>query len=87
MDLAWYANGVTVPRLGDAYGGCLLKGAARVSFAVTLGTVLAERFLDLATLALLLAATVAVAARDALPPEGTRVLAGGLAVTPPVQAG
>src|SRR5919107_633138 len=43
MYVAWFVNCVTVARLGDAYRGYLLKKAAGVSFAVTLGTVLAER--------------------------------------------
>ncbi len=41
--IAWFTNCVTVARLGDAYRGYLLKKASGVSFAVTLGTVLAER--------------------------------------------
>src|SRR5919112_6019100 len=50
MYVAWFANCVTVARLGDAYRGYLLKREAGVSFAVTLGTVLAERLLDLLVL-------------------------------------
>ena len=72
--LARFARWVTVERLADAYRGHLRKGAAGVSFATGLGTLLAEQFLHLATLALLLA-------------EGTRAPASGRAVTPPVQAG
>jgi glycosyltransferase 2 family protein len=60
MYLAWFANCVTVARLGDAYRAYLLKRASGVSFAVTLGTVLSERLLDLAVLAAMLSATVAV---------------------------
>ncbi len=51
MYIAWFANCVTVARLGDAYRGYLLKKEAGVSFAVTLGTILAERLLDLLVLA------------------------------------
>jgi uncharacterized protein (TIRG00374 family) len=46
MYLSWFANCVTVARLGDAYRGYLLKREADVSFTVTLGTVLAERLLQ-----------------------------------------
>ncbi len=60
MYLAWFANCVTIARLGDAYRGYLLKREASVSFAVTLGTVLSERLLDLAVLAALLSATVVI---------------------------
>jgi uncharacterized protein (TIRG00374 family) len=51
MYLAWFTNCITVARLGDAYRGYLLKKAMGVSFAVTLGTVLAERLLDLLVMA------------------------------------
>src|SRR5919112_4504397 len=51
MYLAWFANCVTIARLGDAYRGYLLKREAGVSFAVTVGTILAERLLDLLVLA------------------------------------
>ncbi len=54
MYLAWFANCITVARLGDLYRSYLLKRSAGISFAVTLGTVLAERVLDLAVLAVLL---------------------------------
>ncbi len=76
MYLAWFANCITVARLGDVYRGYLLKRSAGISFAVTLGTVLAERVLDLAVLAVLLSATVLVASYGTLPEEAT----GGLAV-------
>jgi len=78
MYLAWLANCVTVARLGDAYRACLLKGAAGVSFAVTLGTVLAERLLDLVVLALMLGAGVLILFGSWLPPEVARALASGL---------
>jgi glycosyltransferase 2 family protein len=60
MYLAWFANCVTVARLGDVYRAHLLKRASGVSFAVTLGTVLSERLLDLAVLAAMLSATVVI---------------------------
>ncbi len=60
MYLAWFANCVTVARLGDAYRAHLLRRASSVSFAVTLGTVVSERVLDLAVLAAMLSATVVV---------------------------
>src|SRR5215207_8162331 len=60
MYVAWFANCVTVARLGDAYRAYLLKRAAGVSFAVTLGTVLAERLLDLLVLAAMMGAGVLI---------------------------
>src|SRR5215218_7862705 len=81
MYVAWFVNCVTVARLGDAYRGYLLKKAAGVSFAVTLGTVLAERLLDLAVLAALLSATIPVAFGGSLPQEATGALLAGLALS------
>lgn len=78
MYVAWFANCVTVARLGDAYRGYLLKRAAGVSFAVTLGTILAERLLDLLVLAAMLGAGVLVVFGGSLPTEATRALAAGL---------
>lgn len=85
MYLAWFANCVTVARLGDAYRAYLLKREAGVSFAVTLGTVLAERILDLAVLATMMGAGVLVVSSfvpgdSSLPPEAIQALAAGLIV-------
>ena len=78
MYLAWFANCVTIARLGDAYRGYLLKKAASVSFWVTLGTILAERLLDVVVLAAMLGATVLLAFRGTLPAETTGALFAGL---------
>ena len=78
MYLASFVNCVTIARLGDAYRGYLLKKAVGVSFAVTLGTVLAERLLDLIVLAAILSATVLVAFRGIMPPGVTDALVAGL---------
>lgn len=81
MYVAWFANCVTVARLGDAYRGYLLKRAAGVSFAVTLGTILAERLLDLLVLAAMLGAGVLVLFGGSLPTEATQALAAGLVLS------
>ena len=78
MYVAWFANCVTVARLGDAYRGYLLKREAGVSFAVTLGTVLAERLLDLMVLAALMGVGVLVVFHGSLPTEAAQALAAGL---------
>ena len=78
MYVAWFANCVTVARLGDAYRGYLLKREAGVSFAVTLGTILAERLLDLLVLATMMGAGVLVVFGGSLPTEATQALAAGL---------
>ena len=78
MYTAWFANCVTVARLGDAYRGYLLKREAGVSFAITLGTILAERLLDLLVLAAMMGAGVLVVFGGSLPTEATQALAAGL---------
>ena len=78
MYLAWFANCVTIARLGDAYRGYLLKREAGVSFAVTLGTVLAERLLDLLVLATMMGAGVLLVFGGSLPTDATQALAAGL---------
>jgi uncharacterized protein (TIRG00374 family) len=76
--LAWFANCLTVARLGDVYRGYLLKKQAGVSFATTLGTVLAERLLDLIVLVALVGAGVLVVFGGTLPTEATQALIAGL---------
>src|SRR5215212_1460858 len=78
MYVAWFANCVTIARLGDAYRGYLLKREAGVSFAVTLGTVLAERLLDLVVLAAMMGAGVLVVFGHSLPTGALQGLAAGL---------
>ncbi len=74
MYLAWFANCVTVARLGDAYRGYLLSKSTSVSFTVTLGTIMTERLLDLMVLTVMLSATLLSAFDGALPTEVTSVL-------------
>jgi glycosyltransferase 2 family protein len=78
MYIAWFANCVTIARLGDAYRGYLLKKAAGISFAVTLGTILAERLLDLLVLAAMMGVGVLVVFGGSLPAEATQALIAGL---------
>ena len=49
----WFANCVLYARLGDAYRAYLFKDRTGVSFSKTLGTLLAERFLDILVIVLL----------------------------------
>src|ERR687885_341489 len=81
MYLAWFANCVTVARLGDAYRGYLLKRAAGVSFAVTLGTILAERLLDLLVMAAMMGVAVLIVFHGSLPSEAVQALAVGLTLS------
>lgn len=48
--LSWFANCVVPARLGDAYRSFLLKERTGSSFGVSLGTILAERLIDLVVL-------------------------------------
>jgi hypothetical protein len=50
----WFANSIIYGRLGDPYRAYLLKDAADVSFSKSVGTVVAERFLDIIVIFLLL---------------------------------
>ncbi|MGN6360279.1 MAG: lysylphosphatidylglycerol synthase transmembrane domain-containing protein [Thermomicrobiales bacterium] len=76
--ISWFANCVTPARLGDAYRGYLLKRSAKVSFTVTMGTILAERLIDITVLAAMMAASALAAFKGKLPPEAERALAGGI---------
>lgn len=50
----WFVNSVLYARLGDVYRAYLLKENADVSFSKTIGTVLAERVLDIIVVFILL---------------------------------
>jgi hypothetical protein len=52
MVLSWFANCVVPARLGDAYRSFLLKDRTGASFGMGLGTILAERLIDLVVLVL-----------------------------------
>lgn len=53
--LNWFANCIIPARLGDAYRGYLLKRNARIGFSVGIGTIVAERMMDMMILFALLA--------------------------------
>jgi uncharacterized protein (TIRG00374 family) len=48
--LSWFINCIVPAKLGDAYRSYLLKRNAKVSFSTTIGTILAERVIDLLVL-------------------------------------
>jgi hypothetical protein len=58
MFINFFANCILYARLGDVYRGYLLKENANVSFSKTIGTVLAERVLDVIIIFLLLGVAV-----------------------------
>src|SRR5205823_7527570 len=48
--LSWFVNCIVPAKLGDAYRSYLLKRNAGISFSSTIGTILAERVIDLLVL-------------------------------------
>jgi uncharacterized membrane protein YbhN (UPF0104 family) len=56
--LGWFANSVTWLRLGDAYRAYLYRDEQAASFSRTMGTILAERALDIILVVALLLASV-----------------------------
>jgi uncharacterized protein (TIRG00374 family) len=65
--LSWFANSILPAKLGDGYRGYLLKRGANVSFYKAMGTILAERIVDVGMLFSLLLLSGLLAFRDQLP--------------------
>ncbi len=76
--LSWFANCIVPAKLGDAYRAYLLKRERGVSFSATIGTILAERIIDVLVLFLLMLAATSFAFGRALPSEVAAVDAGRL---------
>jgi uncharacterized membrane protein YbhN (UPF0104 family) len=54
MLLSWFANCVVPAKLGDVYRAFLLKRRSHAAFTTTMGTIAAERLIDLVVLVVLL---------------------------------
>ena len=54
----WFVNSIAWLRLGDAYRAYLFSQESRTGFSWSLGTVLAERMMDMATVAAIIAVSV-----------------------------
>ena len=67
--LSWFANCIVPAKLGDAYRAYLLKLDAGVSFSTTIGTILAERIIDVVVLFCLMLSATTLSFGRALPPE------------------
>jgi uncharacterized protein (TIRG00374 family) len=67
--LGWFANCIVPAKLGDAYRAYLLKLNAGVSFSTTIGTILAERIIDLVVLFLLILAATGLSFGRAVPDD------------------
>jgi glycosyltransferase 2 family protein len=78
--LSWFANCVVPAKLGDAYRGYLLKRSAGAPFSTTLGTILAERIVDMLVLFGLLALAGWRMFRGNIPQAIEMILLGGVAL-------
>ena len=67
MFLAWFANCVVPAKLGDVYRAYLLKVNVGVSFSTTIGTILAERIIDVVVLFVLMLAATGLSFGQAVP--------------------
>ncbi len=72
--LSWFANSLVPAKLGDVYRGYLVKRHAGVSWSLAMGTIVAERVLDLIVLVMLMLVTGTVTYGDRL----REALSGGL---------
>ncbi len=78
MTLSWFANSVLPARMGDAYRCYLMKRRANASFGISLGTMLAERLIDLIVLVGMLLLAGAVVYGTQTPDQAQQAfLAGG----------
>ena len=62
--IGWFVNSITWLRMGDGYRAWLFARGSGGSFSWSLGTVLAERVLDVASMLLILVASAPVAVYD-----------------------
>jgi len=80
LTLSFWVNCVLPAKMGDVYRGWLLKRNGATSFGNAVGTVVAERLVDLATVGLLGAASTFVAFGGKLPPTALALTAIALGV-------
>lgn len=78
--LSWFANCVVPARLGDAYRSFLLKERAKTSFSVGLGTILAERLIDLVVMVAMVLVTGVIVFGTSVPSEAEQLLGLGAVV-------
>lgn len=75
--LSWFANCLVPAKLGDAYRGFLLRERAGVSFASTLGTIVAERLIDVLALVTLITTAALLTFHGTFPSAVRLPLIGG----------
>ncbi len=76
--LSWFANCIVPAKLGDVYRGYLLKTSEGVTLSRTLGTILAERILDLLVLIVMMCAAGLWAFQGRIPDAALSVFLIGL---------
>ncbi|MBV9580844.1 MAG: flippase-like domain-containing protein [Chloroflexi bacterium] len=81
MLLGSFANSISVAQLGDVYRGYLLSEEASVPLPLTLGTIVAERLLDIVTLIGLLGAAALTVYAGRLPASAVDALCVGVAIS------
>ena len=72
--LSWFANCILPAKLGDAYRCYLLKRQTKASFSLSLGTLLAERLLDLTVLFMFMAISALVVFGGHLPGQAGQTI-------------
>lgn len=75
--IAWFVNSVLPGKVGDLYRGYLLRREYRLSLSRTIGTVVAERVVDLLSLILLLGVTGYLVLRGRVAPVVDQMLYAG----------
>ena len=76
--IGWFVNSVAWLRLGDAYRAYLLSGHTRGGFSWSLGTILAERVLDLAAITVLVGVGALFVSTGNIPGPSAYVVAAAL---------
>ncbi|MEX2431201.1 MAG: lysylphosphatidylglycerol synthase transmembrane domain-containing protein [Dehalococcoidia bacterium] len=78
--MSWFANSITWFRLGDPYRAWVYAEDTKTSFPRSMGTVLADRLIDLAVVVVLMSAGILLLLADGRvrPPLVLLLLAGGL---------
>jgi len=85
--LSWFANCIVPAKLGDVYRGYLLKTSEGVTLSRTLGTILAERILDLLVLIVMMCAAGLWAFQGRIPDAALSVFLIGLGLAAAAVAG
>lgn len=76
--LSWFVNCIVPAKLGDAYRGYLLKKHGNVSFSKTIGTILAERVVDMLILFALMSIAGLIAFHGKVPGSVSSIFLIGL---------